>query len=142
MNHTIDKFITFKQKAAIFNVLYKNKLNHQGYRYMEDKVCHLYSKVLKKRVFSRLKINSLAEKTNDFERKVRDRTEEGLINYEAALKKQKEELLFLIIKAEERLNYENKRKIQVKLELDKIVLRGISALNMQALMLSQGSLGG
>ncbi len=142
MSNTIDKFITFKQKAAIFNFLYKNKLNHKGIRYMEDKACHLYSKILKKRIFSRLKINSLSEKTNDFERKVRDRTEEGLKNYEAALRNQKEELLALVIKAEERLKYENKRKVQVKLELDKIVLRGISALNMQALMLSQGSLGG
>ena len=110
MSNTIDKFITFKQKTAIFNLLFKNKLNHQGIRYMEDKACHLYSKILKKRIFSKLKINSLCEKTNDFERKVRERTEEGLNNYESSLRNQKEKILALIIKAEERLKYENKRR--------------------------------
>ena len=38
------------------------------------------------------------------------------------------------------LKHENRKKIQVKLMLDQMVLRGISALNMQVMKLSQDSL--
>ena len=52
----------------------------------------------------------------------------------------KQELLLLISQARERLKHENRKKIQVKLMLDQMVLRGISALNLQAMKLSQDSL--
>ena len=51
-------------------------------------------------------------------------------------------LVQLIYKAEEKLKHENRKKVQTKLQLDQIVLRGISALNMKALALSQNSLNG
>ena len=53
---------------------------------------------------------------------------------------QKEKLILLINQAKEKLKHENRKKIQVKLMLDQMVLRGISALNMQAMKLSQNSL--
>ena len=53
---------------------------------------------------------------------------------------QKTQLLLLIEQAKERLKHENRKKVQVKLMLDQMVLRGISALNMQAMKLSQNSL--
>ena len=55
-------------------------------------------------------------------------------------KKQKEDMWNLIAKAEEKLKHENRKKVQVKLMLDQMVLRGISALNLQAMSLSQNSL--
>ena len=51
-------------------------------------------------------------------------------------------MLNLIKQAEEKLKHENRKKIQVKLMLDQMVLRGISALNLQAMHLSQNSLKG
>lgn len=56
------------------------------------------------------------------------------------MKKKEDELIKLIEKAEEKLLHENRKKIQVKLALDQMVLRGVSALNMQAISLSQNSL--
>lgn len=53
---------------------------------------------------------------------------------------QKQQLLLLINQAKEKLKHENRKKVQVKLMLDQMVLRGISALNMQAMKLSQNSL--
>ena len=48
----------------------------------------------------------------------------------------------LIKKAEEKLRHENKKKIQTKLKLDQMVLRGVSAMNLEALKLAQNSLQG
>ena len=48
----------------------------------------------------------------------------------------------LISKAQEKLKHENRKKVQVKLMLDQMVLRGVSALNLQAMALSQNSLQG
>lgn len=56
------------------------------------------------------------------------------------MNKKEEELLKLIENAQEKLMHENRKKIQVKLALDQMVLRGVSALNMQAITLSQNSL--
>ena len=53
---------------------------------------------------------------------------------------QKQQLLLLISQAKEKLKHENRKKVQVKLMLDQMVLRGISALNMEAMKLSQNSL--
>ena len=49
---------------------------------------------------------------------------------------QKQQLLLLNNQAKEKLKHENRKKVQVKLMLDQMVLRGISALNMEAMKLS------
>lgn len=63
-------------------------------------------------------------------------------NYETSLVQQQEKIYELIAKAEEKLKLEQKKKIQTKLQLDQVVLRGVSALNIQALKLSQNALNG
>ena len=92
--------------------------------------------------FDFLKKFSFLQKSQAYETKIKDKIENDIKQYEESLKKQKEELMNLILKAEEKLKHENRKKVQTRLKLDQIVLRSVSALNMQALSLSQNSLNG
>jgi hypothetical protein len=85
---------------------------------------------------------SFHESNQNFESKIKERTEMEMKNYETSLIQQQEKIYELIAKAEERLKHEQKKKIQTKLQLDQVVLRGVSALNIQALKLSQNALNG
>jgi endo-alpha-1,4-polygalactosaminidase (GH114 family) len=115
------------------------KKNNKKLKNLTNKI---YQIKLKKKGLYIIKRFAILEKTNAFEIKIKEKTENHLKNIEDALREQKNNLLILIQKAEEKLKYENKKKIQTKLELDKIVLKGVSALNMKALLLSQNSLNG
>jgi hypothetical protein len=89
-----------------------------------------------------LKRLTIYEKNNLYEQRLKERTDEALQNYELSLKKQYDDLMELVLRAEDKLKHENRKKVQTKLQLDQIVLRGISALNLQALNLSQNTLTG
>lgn len=88
------------------------------------------------------KLISFHESNKNFESKIKERTELEMKNYETNLVQQQEKIYELIAKAEEKLKLEQKKKIQTKLQLDQVVLRGVSALNIQALKLSQNALNG
>ena len=66
--------------------------------------------------------------------------ENEIENSQKNFKNQIDEMWNLINQAQEKLKHENRKKIQVKLMLDQMVLRGISALNLQAMNLSNNSL--
>jgi len=87
-----------------------------------------------------MKSITLFENNKEYDEKLKSRTDAHLNKYKESMKKQEYELLFLIEQAEEKLKHENRKKIQAKLALDQMVLRGGSALNMQAISLSQSSL--
>jgi hypothetical protein len=93
-----------------------------------------------RKVFKALKNETLFAKTLDYEDKIKLQTQNELNKMADTYQKQKEEMWNLINKAQEKLKHENRKKVQVKLMLDQMVLRGISALNMQAMALSQNSL--
>ena len=86
------------------------------------------------------KLMSFLESNKNFETKIKAKTELEIKNYETNLIEQQQKIHELIIKAEERLKHEQKKKIQTKLALDQVVLRGVSALNIEALKLSQSAL--
>jgi peroxiredoxin family protein len=109
---------------------------------MENRAHLIYSKNLKKRIFTAFKGLTIFEKNNLYEQRLRERTDQALKNYELNMKRQLDDLMELVLKAEEKLKHENRKKVQTKLQLDQIVLRGISALNLQALGLSQNTLTG
>ena len=88
------------------------------------------------------KLVSFHESNKNFENKVKERTELEIKNYETNLISQQQKIYELIAKSEEKLKMEQKKKIQTKLQLDQVVLRGVSALNIQALKLSQNALNG
>lgn len=88
------------------------------------------------------KLVSFLESNKNFETKIKDRTDLEIKNYETNLIQQQQKIYELIARAEERLKQEQKKKIQTKLQLDQVVLRGVSALNIQALKLSQSALNG
>ena len=108
-----------KREALINKILLENKL---------------------RKIFKVLKSETLFEKTNAYEEKTKVLMQNDIIKMESTFKKQKEDMWNLIAKAEEKLKHENRKKVQVKLMLDQMVLRGISALNLQAMSLSQNSL--
>ena len=127
--------------------------NYHTKKQIDRKVSHI--QIQEKRIVGRIYQNNLLRKTlkawkqfsfhqsnEHFENKIRERTELELKNYETNLVQQHARIYELIAKAEEKLKLEQKKKIQTKLQLDQVVLRGVSALNIQALKLSQSALNG
>ena len=127
-------------KLKGFMGLYKNMIEQKE----ENKKLDLISKLIiinkKKKIFRALKNQSLFQKNKDYELKLKKHRENELQKLYDEQNNQKQQLLLLINKAKEKLKHENRKKIQVKLMLDQMVLRGISALNLQAMKLSQDSL--
>ena len=110
----------------------------------ENKKLDLISKLITqkkiKKIFRALKNQSLFQKSKEYEMKLRKNKEIELQKLFEEQNNQKQQLLLLISQAREKLKHENRKKVQVKLMLDQMVLRGISALNLQAMKLSQDSL--
>ena len=127
-------------KLKGFMSLYKNMIEQKE----EDKKLNLINKIITqnkiKKIFRALKAQSLFQKNKDYEIKLRRNKEIELQKLYEEQNNQKQQLLLLISQAREKLKHENRKKIQVKLMLDQMVLRGISALNLQAIKLSQDSL--
>jgi len=107
---------------------------------VKNMVLAIRKKNLSRKAIKAWKFVSFHESNSNFEQKVKERTELEMKNYETNLIAQQEKIYELIAKAEEKLKLEQKKKIQTKLQLDQVVLRGVSALNIQALKLSQNSL--
>ena len=127
-------------KLKGFISLYKNMIEQRE----ENKKYDIISKILlrnkKKKIFRALKDQSLFQSNKDYALKLQKYKEIELQKIANEQNNQKQQLLLLISQAREKLKHENRKKIQVKLMLDQMVLRGISALNLQAMKLSQDSL--
>ena len=127
-------------KLKAFLSLYKNKIQSKE----ENKKYNLISKILLKnkirKIFKALKGENLFQSSKEYALKLKIAKEEDLKKLYGEQTNQKKQLLLLIEQARERLKHENRKKVQVKLMLDQMVLRGISALNLQAMKLSQDSL--
>lgn len=138
----LDKLPDLRGKIIIFRFLSKFRTERKVYKENKFLCKNFLAEKLKRKFFNNLKKATILEETDKFEQKVKQKTDSQLRNLQEGLQKQKEELVQLIYKAEEKLKHENRKKVQTKLQLDQIVLRGISALNMKALALSQNSLNG
>ena len=127
-------------KLKGFMSLYKNMIEQKE----ENKKFNYINKILiknkKKKIFQELKKLSIFQKSKDYMNKLTKIKNEELNKIYEQHSNQKEKLILLINQAKEKLKHENRKKIQVKLMLDQMVLRGISALNLQAMKLSQDSL--
>ena len=127
-------------KLKGFMSLYKNMIEQKE----ENKKLNLIYKLIQrnkiKKIFRALKDQSLFQKNKDYEIKLKKNREIELQKLYEEQNNQKQQLLLLISQAREKLKHENRKKVQVKLMLDQMVLRGISALNLQAMKLSQDSL--
>lgn len=124
----------------LFRAIYINKEENKNFKNIILRVDYFRRIKLKRKAIKLLKAITLFQKTKEYDEKLKQRAEMHLNNYKESMKKQQEDLLFLIQQAEEKLKHENRKKIQAKLALDQMVLRGVSALNMQAINLSQNSL--
>lgn len=138
----LEKLITTRTKASLFRFLINFRINKVNNQKKKNVVQKFYITKIKRKCLELIKKVSFLEMTNAFEEKIKIKTENDLREMEEGLIKQKENLFAMIFKAEEKLKHENRRKVQTKLQLDQIVLRGISALNMNALSLAQNSLNG
>ena len=109
-----------------------------------NKKLDLINKILirnkKKKIFRALKNLSFFQGSKDYDAKLKNIKQVELQKLYENHNNQKQQLLLLISQAKEKLKHENRKKVQVKLMLDQMVLRGISALNMEAMKLSQNSL--
>ena len=110
----------------------------------ENKKMDLINKIMirnkKKKIFRALKNLSFFQGSKDYDKKLKNIKQIELQKLYENHNNQKQQLLLLISQAKEKLKHENRKKVQVKLMLDQMVLRGISALNMEAMKLSQNSL--
>ena len=127
-------------KLKAFMSLYKNMIEQKE----ENKKLNYINKILiknkKKKIFRALKNLSFFQGSKDYDKKLKNIKQNDLQKLYEDHNNQKQQLLLLINQAKEKLKHENRKKVQVKLMLDQMVLRGISALNMQAMKLSQNSL--
>ena len=127
-------------KLKGFMSLYKNMIEQKEENKKLDLINKLIIRNKKKKIFRALKAQSLFQKNKDYELKLKKNKEIELQRLYEEQNNQKQQLLQLISQTREKLKHENRKKIQVKLMLDQMVLRGISALNLQAMKLSQDSL--
>ena len=127
-------------KLKAFTSLYKNMIEQKE----ENKQVDLINKILlrnkKKKIFRVLKNLSFFQGSKEYDKKLKNINQIELKKLYENHNNQKQQLLLLISQAKEKLKHENRKKVQVKLMLDQMVLRGISALNMEAMKLSQNSL--
>ena len=127
-------------KLKAFMSLYKNMIEQKE----ENKKMDLINKIMirnkKKKIFRALKNLSFFQGSKDYDKKLKNIKQIELQKLYENHNNQKQQLLLLISQAKEKLKHENRKKVQVKLMLDQMVLRGISALNMEAMKLSQNSL--
>jgi hypothetical protein len=127
-------------KLKAFMSLYKNKTEQKEEKKKFDYIKKIILKNKKKKIFRAFKTLSLFQKSKEYTNKLENRKNNEINKLHGNFEKEKQKLLFLINQAKEKLKHENRKKIQVKLMLDQMILRGISALNMQAMKLSQNSL--
>lgn len=134
-----NKYNTFLKLKAFLS-LKKNRLIEKE----DQKEWNLIDKISthnkKRNIFKALKSVSLFQKNKDYSDKLKVRSNLEITKIKNNLDTQKQQIYLLIKQAQERLKHENRKKIQSKLLLDQMVLRGISGLNMQAMKLSQSSL--
>jgi hypothetical protein len=136
----LSNLVIYRRKSMIFRTIYLNMQENKNFKRIIEKIDYFRSVSLKKKAIKLLKSITLFQGNKEYEEKIKSRTENLLFKYKDSMKKQEDDLLFLIQQAEEKLKHENRKKIQAKLALDQMVLRGVSALNMQAISLSQNSL--
>ena len=132
--------ILLKRKA--FNGIYKNLIKEKELRNRAAFIGKILQENKIKKIFKVLKNDSIFKKNDEYEEKTKNSSGGEVQKLENNLNNQRDAMLNLIKQAEEKLKHENRKKIQVKLMLDQMVLRGISALNLQAMHLSQNSLKG
>lgn len=127
-------------KGKIFRFLVENMDEEKRQRKLESQLIYTRIYHMKKSIFDLLKKTTTFKTKKEFDQQIKTQTENELKAYEDTQIKEKEELLRLIFAAEEKLKHENRKKVQTKLLLDQIVLRGVSAMNLQALSLSNDAL--
>ena len=132
--------ILLKRKAL--NGIYQNYLREKEIRNRNAYICKILQENKIRKIFKVLKNDSIFRKNEEYEEKTKEASGTEVQKLEKNLNNQRESMMNLIKQAEEKLKHENRKKIQVKLMLDQMVLRGISALNLQAMHLSQNSLKG
>ena len=132
--------ILLKRKA--FNGIYQNLLKEKELRNRAAYIGKILQENKIRKIFKVLKNDSIFRKNEEYEEKTKEASGTEVQKLEKNLNNQRESMMNLIKQAEEKLKHENRKKIQVKLMLDQMVLRGISALNLQAMHLSQNSLKG
>ena len=129
-------------KLKVFLTLKQNAQVEKGIRKKGEMAKKIMERNKIKRVFGELKKRSLFLPSDKYTDKTKLECKKRFDEYTKNQAIEKEDLLKLIAQAKERLKHENRKKIQVKLLFDQMVLRGISSLNMQAVSLSQNSLKG
>lgn len=136
----IERQIRYLKKYNCFSQLKIEKSISHNQKNKENQILYFLIKNIKRKAFNNIMRSTLQKPTIDYENEVKRRFDEKIKDLKKSYKFEKEEILELIYKAQENLKNEIKKKIQTKLLLDQIVLKGVSAMNIQALTLSNETL--
>lgn len=131
-----------KLKSNIFGFFKDNYEQEKREKKIDSQIIYARIHKMKRGIFELLKKTTTFKPIKDYDNQIRNIVNEDLNKYKEVQKNEKESLIKLIYQAEEKLKHENRKKIQTKLLLDQIVLRGVSAMNIKALSLSNDSLKG
>lgn len=131
-----------KLKSNIFSFFKDNYEQEKREKKLDSQIIYARIHRMKRSIFELLKKTTTFKPIKEYDNQIKTIVNNDLNKYREVQKNEKEELLRLIYQAEEKLKHENRKKIQTKLLLDQIVLRGVSAMNIKALSLSNDSLKG
>lgn len=134
--------IDLLRKLKIISMLMTNVINKKAKRKKNSLILQLARKNKIKKIFNVFKNLSIYMPTNKYIEKMKAESKRKFEEFKVNQNNQKQDMIKLINQAKEKLKHENRKKVQVKLLLDQMILRGISSLNMQAISLSQNSLNG
>lgn len=141
-NNLINKNYKEKLKAKLFTFIKDRYLDKKYDTYKENLVIYLYVSNLKRKLFEKIKKATIFKPIKEFEKEI---STSYILSIEKTISvhnEEKQKLLNLIKKAEQKLIHENKKKLQTKMLFDKIVLKNVSELNIKTLSLSNEALKG
>lgn len=137
-----EQYNDHKVKVLGFMLLYTNMQKEQQQRKTSSVIEKLFEMKRKKKLLNILKRQTIFAKTQEFQEKKQKREDKLMDQFIGDLAQRKREMNRLINEAKEKLKHEQRKKLQVKLALDQMILKGISNLNAEAIKLAQNSLNG
>lgn len=129
-----------KRKRALFQA-WKLRTQAKAREYHQGDYCHaFFLQGLKQRGFKAFKLYAQVAGNRMYERRVKERINIDIRTRVEERQNEKEFLVAMIRELEEQLRIELRKKTILKAQCDQAYLRGVSAISMEALKMSQSTL--
>ena len=136
----IAQWETTRRKRALFGA-WKNRLQTKKQDAEQAEYLHaFYLQGMKQRAFKGFKLYAQVAGNRMYERRVKERINIDVQTRVEERRNEKEFLVAMIKELEEQLRIELRKKTILKAQCDQAYLRGVSAISMEALKMSQSTL--